>query len=71
MKEAGVDGCHRDKSQPKAGEIQQKHGDMANNNLPRLVPQFSANARLDTMRKATGQESVEDVRRTAVKLRGK
>jgi len=71
MKEPGLDGRHRDKSPPKTGEIQEKRGDTLNKNLPRPVPQFSPNARLDTMRKATGQVSVEGVRRAAAKLRGK
>ena len=41
MKEPGLDGRHRDKTPPKAGEIQQKRSDTLNKNLPRPVPQFS------------------------------
>jgi hypothetical protein len=67
MKEPGLDGRHRDKNPPKAGEIQQKRGDTLNKNLPNPIPQFSPNARLDTMRKETGKTSVEDVRREAKK----
>jgi len=33
MKEPGLDGRHRDKSPPKAGEIQQKRSDTLNKNL--------------------------------------
>ena len=53
MKEPGLDNRHRDKAQPKVGEIQQKRGDTLNKNLPKPIPQFSPNARLGTMRKAT------------------
>jgi hypothetical protein len=34
MKERRLDGRHRDKNQPKAGEIQQKRSDTLNKNLP-------------------------------------
>ena len=68
MKEPGLDNRHRDKTPPKAGEIQQKRGDTINKNLPEgPIPQFSPNARLDTMRKATGQTSIDDVRAAAKK----
>lgn len=66
MKEPGLDGRHRDKD----GEIQKKRGDTLNKNLPIPIPEFSLNARLDTMRKETGKDSVEDVRKAA-KKRGK
>jgi hypothetical protein len=69
MKEPGLDNRHRDKNPPKAGEIQEKRGDTLNKNLPRPIPQFSPNARLDTMRKATGKVSEEAVRRAAKILR--
>ena len=66
MKEPGLDGRHRDTTPPKTGEIQQKRGDTLNKNLPEgRIPQFSPNARLDTMRKETGQTSIEDVREAA------
>jgi hypothetical protein len=68
MKEPGLDNRHRDKNPPKAGEIQQKRGDALNKNLPRPIPEFSPNAKLETMRKATGKVSVEAVRRAAKKL---
>ena len=69
MKEPGLDGRHRDRAAPKKGEIQQKRGDALNKNLPKPIPQFRADTRLDTMRKATGETSVEKVRRAAEKLR--
>ncbi len=65
MKEPGLDSHYRDKDRPKAGEIHQKRGDTLNKNLPRPIPGFSPQARLDTMRKATGKTSVEGVRRAA------
>jgi hypothetical protein len=68
MKEPGLDDRHRDKAAPKAGEIQQKRGDTLNKNLPKPIPEFSPNARLDTMRERTGKVSVEAVRRAARKL---
>lgn len=68
VKEPGLDNRHRDKHPPKAGEIQQKRGDTLNKNLPRPIPEFSPNAKLETMRKATGKVSVEAVRRAAKRL---
>jgi len=65
MKEPGLDGRHRDKDQPKSGEIQQKRGDTLNKNLPKPIPQFSPLAKLSTMRKETGKVSIEDVRQAA------
>lgn len=67
MKEPGLDGRHRDGD----GEIQQKRGDTLNKNLPKPIPQFSPNARLDTMRKETGKTSVEGVREAAKHRRPK
>lgn len=68
MKEPGLDNRHRDKNPPKVGEIQQKRGDTLNKNLPRPIPRFPPNTRLDTMRERTGKVSVESVRRAAKKL---
>lgn len=65
MKEPGLDDRHRDKAPPKEGEIQQKRGDTLNKNLPQPIPEFSPNAKLDTMRKETGKTSVEDVTKAA------
>lgn len=69
MKEPGLDGRHRDKATPKTGEIQQKRGDTLNKNLPKPIPQFRADTKLETMRKVTGETSVEKVRQSAAKLR--
>jgi hypothetical protein len=62
MKEPGLDGRHRDQAAPKKGEIQQKRGDTLNKNLPKPIAQFRADTKLETMRKATGERSVEKVR---------
>jgi len=70
MKEPGLDGRHRDKNSPKAGEIQQKRSDTLNKNLPKPISEFSPRATLGTMRRETGKISVEAVRRAAKKLRG-
>jgi hypothetical protein len=67
MKEPGLYGRHRDKASPKKGEIQQKRGDTLNKKLPKPIPQFSGNTKLETMRKATGQIAVEKVRQAAAK----
>jgi hypothetical protein len=69
MKEPGLDGRHRDKSPPKTGEIQQKRGDTLNKNLPKPIEEFRADTKLETMRKATGQVSIEKVRQAAAKMR--
>lgn len=65
MKEPGLDNRHRDKTPPKAGEIQQKRSDTLNKNLPVPIPQFSPNATLKTMRAETGKTSIAAVRRAA------
>jgi hypothetical protein len=69
MKEPGLDNRHRDKAPPKAGQIEQKRGDTLNKNLPKPIPQFSPNAKLSTMREATGKVSEDAVRRAAKTLR--
>jgi hypothetical protein len=69
MKEPGLDNRYRDRNPPKAGEIHQKRGDTLNKNLPNPIRQFSANAKLATMRVETGKTSVEAVRRAAKRLR--
>jgi hypothetical protein len=69
MKETGLDGRHRDKAAPKKGEIQQKRGDTLNKNLPKPIPQFRADTKLETMRRVTGETSVEKVRLAAAKVR--
>jgi hypothetical protein len=65
MNEPGLDNRHRDKD----GEIQQKRGDTLNKNLSKPIPEFSPNAKLSTMRKATGETSEDAVRRAAKKIR--
>ena len=65
MKEPGLDDRHRDKAPPKEGQIQQKRGDTLNKNLPRPIPEFSPLAKLSTMRRETGQISVEAVTKAA------
>ena len=69
MKEPGLDNRHRDKAPPKVGRIEQKRADTLNKNLPKPIPQFSPNAKLSTMRKATGKISEEDVSGAAKTLR--
>jgi hypothetical protein len=69
MKEPGLDGRHRDESSPKRGEIQQKRGDTLNKNLPKPSSQFRGDTKLETMRKATAETSIEKVRQAAEKLR--
>ena len=69
MKEPGLDGRYRDQSAPKRGEIREKRGDTLNKNLPRPIPQFRVDTKLETMRGVTGQTSVEKVRQAAAKLR--
>jgi hypothetical protein len=68
MKEPGLDGRHRDKTPPKAGEIQQKRSDTLNRNLPKPIPQFPSNMTLGKMREKTGKVSEEAVRRAAKKM---
>ena len=68
MKEPGLDGRHRDKAAPKAGEIQQKRSDTLNKNLSAPIPQFRADATLRHMREVTGKVSERSVREAAKKL---
>jgi hypothetical protein len=68
MKEPGLDGRHRDKNPPKAGEIQQKRSDTLNKNLSRPIPQFPPNMTLGKMREITDKVSEESVRRAAAKM---
>lgn len=70
MKEPGLDGRHRDKRSPKAGEIQQKRSDTLNRNLHPPITQFRSDATLGTMRQETGKISEAAVRKAARRLRG-
>ena len=65
MKEAGLDGRHRDIG----GEIQRKRSDTLNKNLSKPIPQFSPNTTLGEMRKKTGKDSETAVRRAAAKMK--
>lgn len=71
MKEPGLDGRHRDKNPPKAGEIQQKRSDAKNGNLPQPIKQFRSDATVGGMRKVTGQTSLAGIRAAAERMRGK
>lgn len=71
MKEPGLDGRHRDKNPPKAGQIQQKRSDAVNKNLPEPIEGFSPQATVGTMRRVTGQTSLEDIRKAAEHRRPK
>lgn len=59
MKQPGLDGRHRDKS----GQIDKKHGNTKNKNLPRPIPGFDPDVTLQTMRDITGHHSVAAIRR--------
>ena len=63
MKQPGLDNRHRDED----GEIRQKRGDALNKNLDAPIKGFRSDAKLQTMRDATGKQSIEDVRRAAAK----
>lgn len=70
MKEPGLDGRHRNKAAPKAGEIQQKRSDTLNKNLPTPIPGFPPRTTLGQMREITGEVSEKAVRRVARKMFG-
>jgi len=63
MKEPGLDGRHRDKD----GKIDLKKGNTINKNLSQPIKGFSPLAKLETMRKETGQKSIAGVRKAARK----
>ena len=69
MQEPGLDNRHRDQNPPKAGEIDQKHGNTLNKHLPVPLPQFPLDMTLEQMRQRTGEISVENVREAAKKLK--
>lgn len=58
MKQPGLDGRHRDQN----GQIEQKHGNTKNKNLPRPIPGFGPETTLKTMRDRTGKTSEKDIR---------
>ena len=61
MKQPGLDGRHRDQD----GQIEQKHGNTMNKNLPRPIPGFGPQTTLKTMRDATGKTSEKDIHNAA------
>lgn len=65
MKEPGLDDRYRNED----GRIRQKRSDTKNKNLPQLIPGFSPETTLETMRKKTGKTSEQDVRDTAKRRR--
>ncbi|NKA72365.1 hypothetical protein GO285_01266 [Ralstonia solanacearum] len=65
MKQPGLDGRHRDKD----GQIEQKHGNTMNKNLPRPIPGFGPQTTLKTMRDRTGKTSEKDIRNAAKRKR--
>lgn len=65
MKQPGLDGRHRDKD----GQIEQKHGNTMNKNLPRPIPGFGPQTTLKTMRDKTGKTSEKDIRNAAKRKR--
>lgn len=65
MKQPGLDGRHRDQD----GQIEQKHGNTKNKNLPRPIPGFGPETTLKTMRDKTGKTSERDIRDAAKRRR--
>lgn len=65
MKQPGLDNRHRDKN----GQIEQKHGNTMNKNLPNPIPGFGPNTTVKEMRDKTGKISEKNIR-AAVKKRG-
>ena len=65
MKEPGLDQRHRDQD----GTIRLKNGNTLNKNLSQPIPQFSPNAKVETMRKVTEEDSIAGIRRVAKRLR--
>jgi len=61
MKEPGLDKRHRDQS----GKIHLKNGNAINKNLPNPIPGFSPLAKVETMRKETGEKSLAGIRKAA------
>ncbi|WGS50147.1 hypothetical protein LFL96_01155 [Paraburkholderia sp. D15] len=65
MKQPGLDGRHRDKN----GQIEQKHGNTKNKNLPQPIPGFGPNTTLKTMRDKTGETSEKGIREAVKRKR--
>jgi hypothetical protein len=58
---------YRERAAPKTGEIRQKRGDTLNRNLPKPIPRFRDDTTLKSMRKVTGQMSIEKVRQVVAR----
>jgi hypothetical protein len=65
MKEPGLDNRHRDQN----GQIDRKRSDALNKNLSNPIPEFSPNASVGFMRKATGKIGLNAIRRAASRRR--
>lgn len=63
MKQPGLGGRHRDQN----GQIELKHGNTLNRNLPSPIPGFGPNMTLSKMRKKTGEVSEKDIRAAVAK----
>ncbi len=63
--EPAPDGRHRDHPGPKGGQIDQKHSNAINKNLPRPIAGFSPNATVKYMRQETGKVGLEAIRKAA------
>jgi len=62
----GLDGRYDDEMD---GRIARKRSDALNKNLPRPIPEFSPMATVGYMRKATGEEGLRAIAKSAKKLR--
>jgi hypothetical protein len=61
MKEPGLDKRHRDQD----GKIHLKNGNALNKNLAQPIQGFSPQAKVETMRKVTGEKSLAGIRAAA------
>lgn len=60
MKQPGIDGRHRDNN----GQIDLKHGNTKNKNLPSPIAGFKPNTTLSEMREQTGSKSESGIRKS-------
>ena len=63
MKQPGLDGRHRDED----GQIELKHGNTKNKNLPTPIAGFGPETTLKKMRDRTGETSENDIRKAMAK----
>lgn len=61
MEELGLDDRERDEN----GKIRLKNGNTINKNLPKPIEGFSPLAKVETMRKKTGEKSLAGIRKAA------